>query len=282
MIQLVAKAILTLPEEEVKRTARALIVGFENLAKGKKIKAEVTADFRKSLNAAIRKEKEMFKTLDFSKCEERYLEKNKDFFAKIEKSRKVLYYSSEGNDFVYYDLLEVNGDNAIPVPVFFQIIGVEYDGDEERDKILSMIQEFGITIEKKLDRRIWDEEHERLLKIENLKKGKLFFEKMKEKGQVQYVTCVNCWKDKPWLDKLVCCGETISPSLFIKTAPIDKETLIKEGIYSEPYGLINREKFKSFLENMGFEVSNAAMTFDCDKRKFLEVPYYQEYKKNNK
>ncbi|MFH1030518.1 MAG: hypothetical protein V1770_04630 [bacterium] len=103
----------------------------------------------------------IFGSLNFSVSGD-FLDKNRKFFEELEKNPQVVYYSdeSEGERGTYFDLIEVNFSddipNAIPVPIFFEISGMEWDEELSIDKVISSVRDKNIKIVAVIDRAGWD------------------------------------------------------------------------------------------------------------------------------
>lgn len=117
----------------------------------------------------MEKQKLQFGSLDFSASGD-YFEKNQDFFEELEKDPRVLYYFEESERGTYFDLLEVNIFNAIPVPVFFEILGMKWGEEFSFREIIVLIEARGVQIVQVLDREIWDDEQRRRYEEEEAKR----------------------------------------------------------------------------------------------------------------
>jgi hypothetical protein len=105
-----------------------------------------------------------FGKLDFSSSGE-YLEKNQKFFEALEKDPRVFYYYEESDEGTYFDILEGTGE-AIPVPVFFEILGREWDKSLTLQEVTGLIAGCGVQIDGSLHRRIWDADRARCREAE--------------------------------------------------------------------------------------------------------------------
>lgn len=117
----------------------------------------------------MEKRNSRFADLDFLASGE-FLEKNQTFFKELENDPRVIYFFEESDRGTNFDLLEVNVENAIPVPVLFEILGMEWDEEIALDEVVASIEERGIRIVAILDREVWDDEQRRRREEEEAKK----------------------------------------------------------------------------------------------------------------
>lgn len=101
----------------------------------------------------------MFKK-DFSGCEESFVQKNINFFEELEDVKILEYFvRSFRNEGVNFDLLGTPSGNAMPVPIFFQIIGQACPDDYQG--VLDFLKKMGIEKSvsyKSFRTRSWQEE----------------------------------------------------------------------------------------------------------------------------
>lgn len=160
--RILAKAIMTYPEDQAKKIAKELLDGVQILRDRGQIGDNDANGFRKSLNRTIAKEIKVIFHPDFTKAEKQYVDRNRRFFEVLEETRVVNYVRAiadpyrgifpMGDDIAHFDLLQVEDPNlpegrnfiSIPVGVFGDLIADSLEGqiDLEYFESVKWIRDF--------------------------------------------------------------------------------------------------------------------------------------------